>query len=75
MTTLILSIIDSLLKMNLAALQNQSPEQSRILWDRYIEVSAPFHRLLMKIENLGSSDVTPKQTTSTPTTISTTEKK
>jgi hypothetical protein len=55
MTALIIAILDTLSKVLLALIQSQTPAQSQILWDRYIELTAPLHRLLIKIENLGAN--------------------
>lgn len=54
MTALIIGILSSQANLITALIQSQTPEQQKILWDRYIELTAPLHRLLIKLEGLGS---------------------
>lgn len=52
-TPLILAILEANAKLITVLVESQTPEQRKLLWDRYIEVTAPLHRLLVKIESLG----------------------
>ena len=54
MTGIVLAILDSMAKIVSTLIASQTPDQQKILWDRYIELTAPLHKLLVKIENLGS---------------------
>lgn len=54
MTPLILGILDTQAKLLIALIQSQTPEQQKLLWDRYIELTAPLHKLLIKVESLGA---------------------
>ncbi len=53
MTPLILAILDSEAKLIVALINSQTPEQQKLMWDRYIQLTAPLHLLLIKIESLG----------------------
>lgn len=53
MTALIIGILDSQAKLIAILIQSQTPEQQKILWDRYLEITAPLHKLLVKLEGLG----------------------
>jgi len=52
MTPLILGILGGMTELAVAMVKSQTPEQAKVLWDRYIEATAPLHRLLVKVENL-----------------------
>lgn len=53
MTPLILAILNANAQILTELIKSQTPEQQKVLWDRYIEVTEPLHKLLIKIENLG----------------------
>lgn len=53
MTALIIGILDTQVKLIAILVQSQTPEQQKILWDRYIELTTPLHKLLVKLEGLG----------------------
>ncbi|MDP9171499.1 MAG: hypothetical protein M3N54_12840 [Acidobacteriota bacterium] len=55
MTLTVLSILDGITKLAGILIASQTPDQQRILWDRYIQDTAPLHRLLIKLENLGTT--------------------
>lgn len=52
----IAAIIDSITRLTLAVIESQTPEQRRVMWDRYIEVTEPFHKLMVKLVNAGQVD-------------------
>lgn len=60
MLTLILSILDTQAKLLTVLINSQTPEQQKILWDRYIEATEPLHRLLGRIVNRTKDDDLPK---------------
>lgn len=69
MTALILGILDSQAKLLTALIGSQTPAQQAIMWNRYIEVTEPLHKLLAKLEGLNSiaedapaAPATPKST-------------
>jgi hypothetical protein len=53
MTALIIGILDAQAKLIAVLIQSQTPEQAKLLWDRYIEITEPLHKLLVKVEGLG----------------------
>ncbi len=55
---LILGVLDSEGKLMVALLASQTPAQQAVLWDRYIAVTAPLHRLLLKIEGQPAPAIT-----------------
>lgn len=52
MTAIILGILETQAKLITELIKSQTPEQAKILWDRYIEITEPLHKLIVKLEGL-----------------------
>ena len=52
----IAAIIDSITRLTEVVVKSQTPEQQKIMWDRYIEITGPFHRLAVKILEAGDDN-------------------
>jgi hypothetical protein len=72
MTATILAILTTLSGVIAELIKSQTPEQAQILWDRYIQLTDPLHRLLIKLEGLQSITVptAPSSTAPLPVTAS-----
>lgn len=53
-TALVLAIIQTQADLVKVLIASQTPDQQKIMWDRYIELTEPLHKLIVKLENLGS---------------------
>lgn len=54
--TAIATIIESITRLTIALSDSQTAEQRKIMWDRYIELTEPFHRMLVKLMNAGQEN-------------------
>ncbi len=52
MTSLILTFLAGITNLATVLIQSMTPAQAQVLWDRYIQVTAPMHQLLIKVEGL-----------------------
>jgi hypothetical protein len=66
MTPLILAILDSNAKLLVALIGSQTPAQQAIMWQRYLDLTEPLHRLLVRIEHLGAGDAQPEKVAPAP---------
>lgn len=46
---IVLAFLDKLTSLVQVLVASQTPEQSKILWDRYIERTEPLYKLLVKL--------------------------
>ncbi len=53
MTALILGILSNQAALITELVKSQTPAEQAQLWQRYIDLTEPLHKLLMKIEGLG----------------------
>lgn len=59
MTALILGILDTNAKLITTLIASQTPAQQQIMWDRYMQLTEPLHKLLVKLESLGQTTPPP----------------
>ena len=51
-TATIIALLGGITTLASTVIDSQTADQKKIIWDRYIEVTAPLHQLIVKLENL-----------------------